>query len=1221
MKTFNTYYKNKKSFQKFIAAHEIEDNEKLLIQLFTSHTDEQAICSLTGEIASLFPHAAIIGATTAGEICSGEVSTGKHVVALTQFEHTKLQSVLIDGEGISSFSIGEALSKAIVGPEVKLLITFLNGLGCDGEAYLAGISSVSEGVTIAGGMAGDSGKFDTTYVFTGEQIITRGAVGVALSNPELQVYTDYNFNWLPIGRPMTVTKAVKNRLYTIDNIPVYDIYAKYLGEEVARELPAIGTAFPLIIQKEHGSVARAMLAKHQDGSLTFAGDFQEGEKVSFGYGDAEMILNYSIEAEKRIIDYPVESIFIYSCMARRKFMPELIEGEVRPFQDIASTTGFFTYGEFFSLGKKQELMNQTMTILGLSESNYINRPRPVERSEIALNEYQKTTRALSHLLNITTMEASKGMQELDQKTAIIEAQKEALNRIQEVGHFGSWEVDTKTNKAIWSKQSYRIYKLDPKTTEPTLDTFLNMVIEEDKEIVYEGLRTLHNGKVKTITLRVKRADGEIITLLINAKMIFENGEPSKIIGTTLDITEQVRLKQQNRELADMIDRSSTEILIVELKTYRILYANYAALEKLGYTQEELYALTILDINKGISLEDFRGFKKRVQQIGSVFNRTAYTKKDGTKYPVQAYAEYGKYHNKQVAIIFNIDITHLLEVEKKQMEQAKILEKIHDAVISTNLHGKIIHWNHGAMEMLGYTSHEMLGKSIDILYTTEELKKAHWIKKQTLLLGSFQDQVQNITKFGKLIYTDISASLLKDDNYKIIGITYYAQDITQKKEIEKRLMEQTERLNFQAHHDPLTRLPNRTLFSDRLHQSIAYAHRHHEKFALFFIDLDNFKQINDTLGHHFGDEILKIVAQRLFECIREGDTLARLGGDEFTIIAQDLNSPESAAKIAQKIIDAVKDKIIIDDHTLHVTVSIGISLYPKDSTHENNLLKYADSAMYQAKGRGRNNYQFYSAEMTDLALEKAAMELELRKALEEDQLHVYYQPQIDARDESIIGVEALVRWKHPTKGMIMPTLFIALAEETGLIKEVDNYVMRQAMLDMAAWYSMGLNPGKLSLNLSLNQLMKRDFFLLLEAALEETNFNVEWLGFEITENQMMRNPNKSIEKLKRLNAMGIEISIDDFGTGYSSLAYLKRLPVNKLKIDKSFIYDLPDDEEDRAITGAVIALAKSLKLEIIAEGVEHASQIEYLLSEGCHIIQGFHYSEAIPKDKIVSFFNH
>jgi len=1218
MKTFNTFYTNKSKFQKFLKKQQIEDNPRLLIQIFTSFTQKEEIEKMITKITSLLPQASIVGTTTDGAIYEGTVTTDTHVIAVTQFEHTDLKTFCVKGKGISSYNVGQKMANELSDARGKLLITFSDGLVTDAEEYLDGIYSINKTLVVAGGMAADNARFKETFVFTKEKIVSNGAAGALLVNPNLSVYRDYTFNWLPAGREMTITKVKQNRIYTIDNEPAYDIYAKYLGEDVAKELPNIGIEFPLIIKKEDEMIARAILSVHDDGSLSFSGDFRKGDRVTFGYGDVEMILNQSIETEEKLSHQSVESIFIYSCMARRRFMPLLINNEIFPFQSIANVTGFFTYGEFYSFPDRPKLLNQTMTIVGLSEAQQAERTVPTERKAVKLNEYQKSIKALSHLLNVITSEATEDLKELEEKSKIIAAQQATLDRIQEIGHFGSWEIDLKTNKATWSKQVYRIYKLDPETTNPTLDTFLNMVIDEDKEIAYKSMETLQNGHVKSITLRTRNADGEIVTLLINAQMIFENDAHSKIVGTTLDITEQVRLKQQNRELADMIDKSSSEILIVELKTYHILYANHAALQKLGYSKDELFKLTILDINRTVSLEDFRGFKKKVQQIGSVFNRTVYTKKGGEQYPVQTYAEFGKYHNKEAVIIFNIDISHLIEIEKKQMQQAKILEHIHDAVISTDLKGKIIHWNHGATEMLGYSFHEMRGKTMKSLYATEDLQKAQWIKRQTLLYGSFQDQIQNITKSGKLIYTDVSASLLKDENYKIIGITYYAQDITQKKEIEQRLLEQTERLNFQAHHDPLTRLPNRILFNDRLLQSIAYAHRYHKKFAVFFIDLDNFKQINDTLGHYYGDEILKIVAQRLFECIREGDTLSRFGGDEFTIIAQDLNSPESAANIAQKIINSVMKKIKIDEHTLHVTVSIGISLYPKDSTQENNLLKYADSAMYQAKKNGRNNYQFYSAEMTSLALEKAALELELRRAIEEKHLEVYYQPQIDARNKSVVGVEALVRWKHPIKGIIMPNSFIGLAEETGLIADIDNYVMRQSMSDMTEWYRAGMKPGKLSLNLSLNQLMKKNFFSMLKKTIADTGFDVKWFSFEITESQMMRDPNKSIEKLNRLKGMGIEISIDDFGTGYSSLAYLKRFPVNTLKIDKSFIFDLPQNEEDRAITDAVIALAQSLKLEIVAEGVEHADQVEYLLSRGCHIIQGFYYSQAIPNEMFVDF---
>jgi len=978
MKTLNTYYSDKKYFQNFITEHNIVDNKRMLIQIFTSYTDETNIAAMLKEIASLFPQAAIIGSTTAGEICSGRVSTGKHVIALTQFENTELNTVFIDGreEALESFEIGKKLSESIDGEDAKLLITFLDGLNSNGEEYLNGIAALHGDLTIVGGMAGDNGEFRDTFVFNGEHITSHGAVGVVLSNPDLYIHTDYSFNWLPIGKAMTITKVEKNRVYTIDDIPVHDIYEKYLGEEVARELPAIGTAFPLIVEKENGPVSRAMLSTHKDGSLSFAGDLKKGDTVHFGYGDIEMILNGSIETEKNIVGHPIESIFVYSCMARRAFMPNLIESEILPFQELATVTGFFTYGEFFSFHGKYELFNQTMTILGLSESERVEQ-RSIHRSKNSLNEYQKMTKALSHLLNVTTKEAAEELALLKKNTELIKAQKEALDEIQEIGHFGSWEIDLKKDTAKWSKRSFEIYQLDPKTTQPTLDTFLSRVIEQDKNIVYNGLKNLQDGEKKTATVRVKRGDGEIITILLNAKMLFDDeGEPEKIIGTTLDITEQLRLKQENRELADIIEHYSGEVFILELGTFRCLYVNGMAIRKLGYTDEEICHLSILDINRSITNKQLRDMEKKIRANVTVFDRTIYTKKDGSEYPVQIYAQYGKYHNKDAMIIFNIDITHLVAVEKKEIQQAQILEQIHDAVISCDLDNKIIHWNHGATEMLGYNALKMIGKSIEILYPEDEFKKAQWIKMQTLLYGSYHDHIRKVTKEGKIIYADISASVLRDEKKRVIGVTYYSQDITHKKEIEKKLQEQTNKLNFQAYHDPLPQLPNRTLFNDRLEQTIAHAQRHDKKFGVFFIDLDNFKQINDTLGHHIGDEVLKIVAQRLLDCIRDEDTVSRLGGDEFTLLVHELATPESAAKIAEKMLNAMKEKITFGEHKLYVTSSIGISLYPQDSIHKNDLLKYADSAMYKAKEEGRNNYQFYSTEMTNLAVEKAMMEGEV-----------------------------------------------------------------------------------------------------------------------------------------------------------------------------------------------------------------------------------------------------
>ena len=1214
MKTFNTCYTTQEDFKLFLEDNHIQDNDKLLIQVFTSTINEEAIVVLRDAIVSLLPSAALIGATTDGEICSGRVKTGSTVVSLTQFENTNLETTMVLACG-DSFESGVLLANALVSSDTKAIITFTDGLHCNGEAYLDGIHTITKDVVIAGGLAGDNAQFVMTYVFTKDVISSLGAVGVALNNLDLHVHSDYSFNWLSIGNEMEITKVDGNRVYTIENLSAYDIYKKYLGEDVARNLPAIGIEFPLIIQKESGGIARAVVSKANDGSLTFAGGFSLGDRVTFGYGDAEMILNHSIEAQYDMSEQPVESIFIYSCMARRRFMPELIENEITPFQQLADVSGFFTYGEFYSCDSGKALMNQTMTILGLSESGELTKKRLEKAESTVLNEYQKSIKALSHLLNVTTSEMSERHNELEAITKSIREKKESLNLAQEVGHFGSWEVDMLTKQSIWSKESYNIYKMDH-SIQPTLDTFLSRIIPEDQEKARQSMAALVDGTPKSCELRVKRDDGKIITVLLNAKMTFDDeGQPSKMIGTTLDVSEQTWLRQNNRELADIIEKSSTEIYIMDRETYRYVYVNDEAVRKIGYTREEMLKKHVYDVNAALSTEDTLALQEELMQKGIAFNRAIHVTKSGHRYPVQSYLQMGKYNDEHVIIIIDVDITDLVESELKQKRQAKILEQIHDSVISTRLDGVITHWNHGATDIHGYLAEECIGQHIEMLVADDDREQLKWICQQAILHDEFHGHITQRTKDGRIIYTDISLSVSKDEKGEMRGITFYTQDLTQKHEIEKKLEAQTKELNFQAYHDDLTKLPNRALFDDRLQQAISSAHRHGDTFALLFLDLDNFKQINDTLGHHYGDEILRLVAKRLGSVIRVADSLSRLGGDEFTILSPGLESSDSAAKVAQKILDVMKPVFLLDEHELHLSVSIGISLYPKDSILKNDLLKYADSAMYRAKDEGRNNYQFYATDMTTLAFEKAMLERSMRGAIIKNEFVVYYQPQIDARNNKIVGMEALVRWEHPEMGLVGPDKFIPLAEETGFVKDLDSYVMREAMGTVSQWYKKGLNPGVLSLNLSIKQLMSSDYLAMLERVIVETEFDVKWLELEITESQMMHDPMRSIEVLNKLHDMNIEIAIDDFGTGYSSLAYLKRLPVNTLKIDRSFIKDLPEDEEDRAISKAVIALAQSLNLTIIAEGVEKSSQVEYLLANGCHYIQGFYYSKAIPKEEM------
>jgi len=562
-----------------------------------------------------------------------------------------------------------------------------------------------------------------------------------------------------------------------------------------------------------------------------------------------------------------------------------------------------------------------------------------------------------------------------------------------------------------------------------------------------------------------------------------------------------------------------------------------------------------------------------------------------------------------------DITKERELQLKHSHQAQIIDQTVNPIILTDLDGKILSWNTGAERLYEYTLDDVTGKDISILYQHKNI--IPYRDKIDLLIdnGEFNEDISALKKSHHVFSAAMSLSLLRDEKGEPISVVCYVQDITHRILAERNLRQQKDSLEYQANHDILTTLPNRLLFNDRLTQAIEKSKRHGNILAVFFIDLDRFKQINDSLGHSFGDRVLKVVATRLSGIIRKGDTLARLGGDEFTILMEELTKTEDASLLAKNILKSLVEPIRIDNHTVYVSSSIGISLYPQDDTDPTNLLKYADAAMYKAKDEGRDNVQFYSSEMTALASEHIELDNSLREALKNEEFVVYYQPQIDGLNNKIIGMEALVRWKHPKIGLIPPGKFIPLAEETGLIILIDMFVMKTAIKQIAQWYKMGLNPGVLALNLAMKQLKQDNFTSMLQEILIDAECKPEWIELEVTESQIMTNPENAIVILNQISDMGIELAVDDFGTGYSSLSYLKRLPIDKLKIDQSFIRDLPDDEEDIGITKAIISLARSLNLSVIAEGVETQEQKEFLVSSGCSNIQGYFYYRPMPADEV------
>jgi diguanylate cyclase (GGDEF)-like protein len=463
-------------------------------------------------------------------------------------------------------------------------------------------------------------------------------------------------------------------------------------------------------------------------------------------------------------------------------------------------------------------------------------------------------------------------------------------------------------------------------------------------------------------------------------------------------------------------------------------------------------------------------------------------------------------------------------------------------------------------------------------------------------------------------TDEIGSLAKSFNEMLAQIQ--VRDAELKHELVERKRAE-ERLDHLANYDTVTGLPNRYYFNERLSMALSKAKQSREAVALMFLDLDNFKVVNDTLGHHVGDEVLQYVAHRLQRILRPGEAICRVGGDEFAVILENINDPSQATLVAGKCIKALSGVIDFNGNDVYVSVSIGISLYPQDTTDMHELLKNADTAMYHAKAKGKNTSQIFLPEMTGIAQKRLTVETSLRRAIERNEFHLYYQPLISLPDRQMVGVEALIRWMHPELGVVSPTEFIPLAEETGLIVPIGTWVLRTACAQAKAWNDMGLKPIGVAVNLSGRQFKEDNIVEVVFAALRETGLDPQLLELELTESTLMDSDSATLTKLHELNRVGIKLSVDDFGTGYSSMSSLKNFPISVLKVDRSFVRDLPKDSDDAAITEAIIAMAKSLKIDVTAEGVETEEQARFLEEKNCNRCQGFYFSRPVPALEITA----
>ena len=553
----------------------------------------------------------------------------------------------------------------------------------------------------------------------------------------------------------------------------------------------------------------------------------------------------------------------------------------------------------------------------------------------------------------------------------------------------------------------------------------------------------------------------------------------------------------------------------------------------------------------------------------------------------------------------LDISERKRLQVRLQQAATVFDSTADGVTITAPDGTILAINRAFTEITGYSEAEVIGQNPRLLQSGRQGPEFYREMWDTIARnGRWKGELWNKRKDGSVFPEWLTITAVRDSAGNVIHHVGVFSDISVIKKAQ-------ERLDYQAHHDPLTGLPNRLLLEDRMRGALQRARRDQSSLALLFVDLDRFKAINDTFGHPVGDLVLCEVAQRFCALTRESDTVARLGGDEFLIILEGVDDPSAASRIADKMLDDLRANPVTIEQEFFIGASVGISLFPQDGDDAATLLKNADVAMYRAKERGRNTYEFFTNDLTIFSLERFQMETGLRRAIERDELRVYLQPQFSLISGELIGAEALVRWQHPQQGLMAPGLFIALAEESGLIVPMGQWVQRTACRQWAQWVADGLAPGVLSINVSAIEFRRGKILESLRGTLAATQLEPELLELEITESAIMSHAESSIQVLHDLRAMGLSLAIDDFGTGYSSLAYLKRLPLTKLKVDQSFVRGLPGDSEDGAITRAVIALGHSLQLRIIAEGVETEEQATFLTDAGCDEMQGYLRGRPVP----------
>ncbi len=718
-----------------------------------------------------------------------------------------------------------------------------------------------------------------------------------------------------------------------------------------------------------------------------------------------------------------------------------------------------------------------------------------------------------------------------------------------------------------------------------------------------------SGEMKWVAERGIAIDDEQGTLVIEGFI-----EDITTRRTTLDALEQAEMRYRH------IFEHASEGIFQSTRDGRYLAANPALARLYGYGSADELITDLADIERRLYVQPGRrdDFLRLIEAAGEVRNfESEVVRRDGSRLWISENAHAVRDAQGQFICYEGTvqDISERKQTEEHLRLLAMVFSNSNEAIIVTDAENRIVATNSAFTQLTGYQPEEVLGQNPRLLSagnTPREVFTEMWASLHRD--GAWQGELWDRRKNGEAYPKWLSVSLVRDEQGNIRNHIGSFIDISELKATQ-------ERIRHLAHHDTLTNLPNRFSLNEKLEQAVAFCRRNRMQLALMLIDLDRFKTINDTLGHHAGDELLVEVARRLLGAVRESDIVARLGGDEFVVALPGIGSPDDAAHLADKIAREISRPYLISGQEQRTTPSIGICLFPEDGGDISDLLKNADVAMYHAKAKGRGNYQFFTEDMNVATTRRMNIESDLRLALERDEFELHYQPQLDLRSGTIVGVEALIRWRHPIRGLVPPGDFIPIAEESGMIASIGDWVLQEACRQLRLWQDKGIAHIRMSINLSTGQFLDKTLPARIHELLAQYRLSAGLLDLEVTESMSMASPDESISVMKTMSNSGLTLSIDDFGTGYSSLAYLKLLPINTLKIDRSFVKDIESDPNDADICDVTVLLAHKLGLEVVAEGVETEAQLKFLLSIGCEKVQGYLISKPLPADQAETFIRN